>query len=76
MLQSDRISTTPHAVGVELARRQASALRCGFSAGSMRELMSHTGGSGAAWSIGAHRETDRARGAKAFPFRIAAVAAT
>ncbi|WP_088139445.1 hypothetical protein [Achromobacter xylosoxidans] len=76
MLQSDRISTTPHAVGVELARRQASALRCGFSAGSMRQLVSHTGGAGPAWSIGAHRETDKARGAKAFPFRIAAVAAT
>lgn len=76
MLQSDRISTTPHAVGVELARRQALALRCGFSAGSMRHLISLTGGTGPAWSIGAHRETDRARGAKAFPFRIAAVAAT
>jgi len=76
MLQSDRISTTSHAVGVELARRQAVALRCGFSAGSMRQLMSLTGGTGTAWSIGAHRETDRARGAKAFPFRIAAVAVT
>ncbi|MBC9905328.1 hypothetical protein IAG32_13970 [Achromobacter xylosoxidans] len=76
MLQSDRIFTTPHAVGVELARRQARALRCGFSAGSMRQLVSHTGGTGPAWSIGAHRETDRAKGAKAFPFRIAAVAAT
>ena len=76
MLQSDRISTTPHAVGVELARRQALALRCGFSAGSMRQLLSQTGGTGPAWSIGAHRETDRARGAKAFPFRIGAAVAS
>lgn len=76
MLQSDRISTTPQAVGVELARRQALALRCGFSAGSMRRLLSQTGGPGPAWSIGAHREADRARGARAFPFRIAAVAAS
>ncbi|CAB5516563.1 hypothetical protein LMG26857_05640 [Achromobacter anxifer] len=74
MLQSDRISTTPLAVGVELARRQALALRCGFSAGSMRQLMTQTGGAGPAWSISAHRETDKVRGAKAFPFRIAAAA--
>lgn len=76
MLQSDRISTTPQAVCVELARRQASALRCGFSAGSMRQLVSHTGGSGPAWSISAHRETHKVRGAKAFPFRIATAAVT
>ncbi|CAB3938027.1 hypothetical protein [Achromobacter insolitus] len=75
MLQSDRISTTPQAV-VELARRQALALRCGFSAGSMRQLVLHTGGSGPAWSISAHRETDKVRGAKAFPFRIATAAVT
>ncbi len=74
MLQSDRIFTTPQAVGVELARRQALALRCGFSAGSMRQLVSHTGRAGPALSIRAHRETDKVRGAKAFPFRIAAVA--
>jgi hypothetical protein len=72
MLQSDRISTTPHAIGVELARRQALTLRCGFSAGSMRQLMSHTGWAGPAWAIGAHREADKARSAKTFPFRIAA----
>ncbi|KRC76642.1 hypothetical protein D3C87_739530 [compost metagenome] len=74
MLQSDRNSTSSHAIGVELARRQALTLRCGFSAGSMRQLMSHAGGVGPAWAIGAHRETDKARGAKAFPFRIAATA--
>ncbi|MGY6271056.1 hypothetical protein ACXIUT_15295 [Achromobacter denitrificans] len=76
MLQSDRISTTPHAVGIELARRQALALRCGFSAHSMRLLLSQAGRAGPAWSIGAQRETGRARGAKAFPFRIAAAAAS
>lgn len=74
MLLSDRNSTTPHAIGIELARRQASTLRCGFSAAWMRELMSHTGGVGPAWAISAHRETGKARGAKAFPFRIAAAA--
>ncbi|MFF7397207.1 hypothetical protein ACFZAI_12210 [Achromobacter sp. NPDC008082] len=74
MLQSDRSFTTPHAVGVELARRQALALQCGFSAGAMRQLMSLTGGAGSAWAINAHRETDKARGVRAFPFRIAATA--
>ncbi|CAB3690076.1 hypothetical protein LMG26696_04863 [Achromobacter pulmonis] len=73
MLQSDRISTTPHAVGFELARRQAVALRCGFSAGAMRRLIP-AGGAGQAWAINAHRETGKVRGAKAFPFRIAATA--
>lgn len=76
MLQSDRISTTPHAIGIELARRQALVLRCGFSVRSMRSLTSQVGGAGPAWSIGAHREADRARGAKAFPFRIGAAIAT
>lgn len=74
MLQSDRISTTPHAVGLELARRQAMTLHCGFSAGAMRQLVQSTRGAGPAWAINAHRETDKARGAKAFPFRIAAAA--
>lgn len=74
MLQSDRNSTSSHAIGVELARRQALTLQCGFSAGSMRQLILHTGGVGPAWAISAHRETDKARGAKAFPFRIAAAA--
>lgn len=72
MLQSDRISTTPQAVALELARRQATTLRCGFSAGAMRQLVLLAGGAGPAWAINAHRETDKARGAKAFPFRIAA----
>lgn len=73
MLQSDRISTTPQAVGLELARRQATTLHCGFSAGAMRQLGI---ASGQAWAISAHRETDKARGAKAFPFRIAAAVAS
>ncbi|WP_448684806.1 hypothetical protein [Achromobacter xylosoxidans] len=38
----------------------------------MRQLVLSAGGAGPAWAISAHRETDRARGAKAFPFRIAA----
>lgn len=74
MLQSDRSFTTPHAVGVELARRQASALQCGFSASAMRQLMSSTDGAGPAWAINAQRETGKARGGHAFPFRIAATA--
>ncbi|WP_175194615.1 hypothetical protein [Achromobacter deleyi] len=73
MLQSDRISTTPHAGGMELARRQATTLHCGFSAGAMRQLAVSAG---PAWAISAHRETDKARGAKAFPFRIAAAVAS
>lgn len=40
----------------------------------MRQLMSLTGGAGTAWAINAHRETDKARGVRAFPFRIAATA--
>ena len=76
MLQSDRNSTTPHAIGIELARRQALTLRCGFSGRLTRQLLSHTGSVGPAWAISAHRETDKARGAKAFPFRIAASAAS
>ena len=72
MLQSDRITTPPQAIGFELARRQAAVLRCGFSAQAMRELVSHSGAGGPAWAIGAHRETDKARGGKGFPFRIAA----
>lgn len=76
MLQSDRISTTPQAVALELARRQATTLRCGFSAGAMRQLVLSAGGAGPAWAINAHRETDKARGAKAFPFRIAAAVAS
>lgn len=74
MLQSDRISTTPHAVGFELARRQAMTLRCGFSASAMRQLVQAAGSAGQAWAINAHRETDKVRSAKAFPFRIAATA--
>ncbi|CUK19333.1 Uncharacterised protein [Achromobacter sp. 2789STDY5608615] len=49
-------------------------LHCGFSAGAMRQLVQSTRGAGPAWAISAHRETDKARGAKAFPFRIAATA--
>lgn len=74
MLHSDRSFTTPHAVGVELARRQALALQCGFSASAMRQLAAVAGGAGPAWAINAHRETDKARGVRAFPFRIAATA--
>ncbi|WP_238531946.1 hypothetical protein [Achromobacter arsenitoxydans] len=51
-------------------------LRCGFSGRLTRQLLSHTGSVGPAWAISAHRETDKARGAKAFPFRIAASAAS
>lgn len=76
MLQTVRMLTTPHAVGVELARRQALALHCGFSAGSMRQLILLTGRAGPAWAIGAQRESDKVRGTGAFPFRIAATAAT
>ena len=72
MLQTDRNSTTSHAIGIELARRQAMTLRCGFSGVLTRQLMAQAGGAGPAWAINAHRETDKARGAKAFPFRIAA----
>ena len=46
MLQSDRITTPPQAIGFELARRQAAVLRCGFSAQAMRELVSHSGREG------------------------------
>lgn len=74
MLQTDRNSTTSHAIGIELARRQAMTLRCGFSGVLARELMSHVRIVGPAWAINAQRETDKARGAKAFPFRIAAAA--
>ncbi len=74
MLQTDRNSTTSHAIGIELARRQAMTLRCGFSGLLTRQLMAQAGGAGPAWAINAHRETDKARGAKAFPFRIAAAA--
>lgn len=48
-------------------------LRCGFSAGAMRRLAVSAG---PAWAINAHRETDKARGATAFPFRIAAAVAS
>ena len=74
MLHSDRSFTTPHAVGVELARRQALALQCGFSADAMRRLLLPGGSAAPAWAINAHRETDRVRGAGAFPFRIGAAA--
>ncbi|SEJ96327.1 MULTISPECIES: hypothetical protein [unclassified Achromobacter] len=76
MLLTDRNTTTSHAIGIELARRQALTLRCGFSGVLTRQLMSQAGRVGPAWAIGAHRETDKARGAKAFPFRIAATAAS
>lgn len=72
MLQSDRSTAMSQVIGFELARRQAAGLGCGFSAQAMRTLVAHTGAGGPAWAIGAHRETDKARGAKAFPFRIAA----
>jgi hypothetical protein len=75
MLHSDRSFTTPHAVGVELARRQALALRCGFSADVMRQLLSLAGSAAPAWAISAQRETDKVRGVRAFPFRIGATAA-
>lgn len=74
MLQSDRSFTTPHAVGVELARRQALALQCGFSASAMRQLASLAGTAGPAFAIAAHSETDKVRGVRAFPFGIAATA--
>jgi len=76
MLLTDRNTTTSHAIGIELARRQALTLRCGFSGVLTRQLMAQAGRVGPAWAIGAHRETDKARGAKAFPFRIAATAAS
>lgn len=76
MLQSDRNSNTSHAIGIELARRQALTLRCGFSGGLARQLMAHAGQTGPAWAISAHREADKARGSRAFPFRIAASAAS
>ncbi|WP_336731689.1 hypothetical protein [Achromobacter ruhlandii] len=49
-------------------------LRCGFSASTMRQLVQAAGSAGQAWAINAHRETDKVRSAKAFPFRIAATA--
>ena len=74
MLHPERNSTMPHAVGVELARRQAATLGCGFSAAVTRRVVQNIQGAGAAWAISAHRETGKARGARAFPFRIAAMA--
>lgn len=60
--------------GMELARRQAQALHCGFSPVTMRGLGVTLGAAGLSWAIATHRETGRARGAGAFPFRIGGVA--
>ena len=71
MLQSDRITTPPQAIGFELARRQAAVLGCGFSAQAMRELVSHTGRAGRHGPLAPTVKRTR-RVAPGFPFRIAA----
>lgn len=74
MTHTDKISPAFPAGGIELARRQAQALNCGFSPAAMRALGANMGVAGPSWAIGTQRETGKARGAGAFPFRIGAAA--